>query len=657
MQYYKKSFYILLLIFATGWAAGNAIHPHKEIMPVNNKETMFTNPTESCVEPLTLYDIIKYDFNIEFLIPSEEIQAELKISLGTLAELDTIKLDLVDMVVDSIKMEDSDLSFLHTGEVLYIFLPGSIPELTYLELSVWYHGTPSDGYNRYRNMYMDYVFTTLFWASTARYFFPCVDHPGDRALYEAIATVPSDYTVASNGKLISDSIDVEIDKRIFHWQENHPICTYNICFSISQYHLLVDTLDTLPIYYYVFPDNAANALYDLGRTPELIEFFSSLFGPYPFDKYGINIAPGVGGGMEHQTMVSLDQYLIDGHRTYEYLFGHELSHQWFGDAIGLEDWRDFWLNEGFAVYSEVLMEEYFNGWDDALTYIQRLRWDYRDGEVSEGRFPIYDPEVYLGVTIYRKAPCVMHMLRFVMGDSCFFTTLKEYAIRFKYHTVTTPDFQEICEEFYGSELAWFFDKWIYDKGFPEFDYTFRVQPSAIPETNHLLIITAQVQYDAPLFTLPIEILIELTDSIFYDTLWIEDSVDTNIIPIPFDQEVTNLEIDPNSWLLISSRFVSAIDDVSPLNCHYQLFIFPNPFNSATSIIFYNQKPDRYSVEINNLIGQRITNLFDGFLMPGEHRFTWDFSYNNRTPLPPGQYYCTVRRGGEIFLKKKLILLK
>ncbi|MBN2543606.1 T9SS type A sorting domain-containing protein [bacterium] len=633
--------------------------------PFKDKETMFTNPTESCIEPLTLYDINEYIFHIEFLIPSTVITNELGINLTTLASVDTIKLDFAgdSMFVDSVVCAMGELPFSRVGDVLKIHLLETALPGDHIYLGIYYHGTPSDGYAYRTNRHGNPVYSTLFWASTARYFYPCVDHPKDKAACDIQAVVPSEFTIASNGVLISDLLLPEEDKRIMHWHSDFPICTYNICFSICDYSVVIDSLDTLPIYYYVYPESEANALYDLGRTPEVIDFYSSLFGSYPFRKYGINLAPSVGGGMEHQTMVSLDQLLINGRRTYEWLFMHELCHQWFGDAVGLGDWRDFWLSEGFAVYSEALMTGYFEGPEAEKTYVQSLQGEYTSHEGSEGRFPIYDPEVYLGYTIYSKAPCVLHNLRFVMGDSLFFSAVREYFSRFKYSIVTTPDLQGVCEEYYGSSLSWFFDEWIYDRGYPEFTYSQRCYPSPIPEEQLLKIIITQVQYDAPLFTFPLEIRVSLTSYDFYDTLFIDDSVDTFVIPIPADEEVEIIRIDPNGYMIESSREVSGISEESVLKPEMKLVIYPNPTNTNANINFTNILSGFYQIKIYNLFGEEVNTVFEGYLPSNEHKFTWQGETNlagdayPKSLSPSGIYYCVVKNAGNVIEKERIILIK
>ena len=120
----------------------------------------------------------------------------------------------------------------------------------------------------------------------------------------------------------------------------------------------------MEVKYFIWPEDSIEAVSSFANVIDMIEFFSQAnrYGQYPFinDKYGmVAVYPFQWGGMEHETMTTI-------HRSWV-LYGddsgisHELSHMWWGDMVTCQDWRNIWLNEGFATYSDALYDEHRHG--------------------------------------------------------------------------------------------------------------------------------------------------------------------------------------------------------------------------------------------------------------------------------------------------------
>ena len=432
---------------------------------------------------------------------------------------------------------------------------------------------------------------SLFWPSLAREVFPCIDHPSDRATCTLIMRVPEGLTIAAGGVLI-DSVASALDSGYVDWifRYDNPVCTYNISFAVGNYET-IDTcaLDSLPIRSYAYPSRSIDTRYDFERIPEIITLWDSLFGDYPFPRAGCVVTPlsvwGGGGGMEHQMLPNIGQYLITGSRTYEEVVAHELLHQWFGDCIGIADWRDFWLNEGIAVYSEVLWTEYKLGPSAARNYIASEESGYRSWVATNPDFPMYDPESYLSPIPYNKGACWWHMLRWMVGDSLFFDFLPYYFDRFANKTVVTDSLLQAIEDFTHSDWDWYFDQWVYNEGYPRYLYDHHVRHDSTGWWLDVYLRQRQTSPGCTLFTNPVPLEITTPDSVWEVTIY--PTSRNHYQCFPLDDTISFAWYDRYNILCGTFTYEPTGILETPPTTPKAIAIkaYPNPFNSTVNIGF------------------------------------------------------------------------
>jgi aminopeptidase N len=203
----------------------------------------------------------------------------------------------------------------------------------------------------------------------------------------------------------------------------------------------------------------------LDEQGEMIAFFANLFGPYPFDAYGIVVVEGLGAALETQSFTVFGEPITRG-PAFERILVHELVHQWFGDLVSPATWRDTWLNEGFASYGEWLWTEHRNGREALDEAIAQERERLAAGDFPPPATPPDDQ--LFGIAVYRVGALALHALRLEIGDDAFFSTLRTYLERFAFSTASTADFIAVTEEVAQRRLDDFFDAWLFDPAIPEF---------------------------------------------------------------------------------------------------------------------------------------------------------------------------------------------
>ena len=384
----------------------------------------------------------------------------------------------------------------------------------------------------------------------ARTWWPCKDLPRDKAdSADIVITVPNNLIVASNGTLREET-EISGDRKRFWWHEKYPIATYLISIAIYPYRVYYDeytslTGETMPLNFYVFPENYDRNYSDYAQTKTMIHAFATLYGEYPFveEKYGHAEFLGWASGMEHQTLTSLNG-------SGETLIAHELSHQWWGDMVTCHTFHDIWLNEGFATYSEALWMEWRYGKDRFHNY-QKNRFYYGSGTIY-----VEDPQhdnIFSYNLSYRKASCVLHMLRHVVGDSTFFEILHTYYNdpQRKYGTVTTEQFQQICEDVSGMNLEDFFQQWIYEEGYPYYQYAYNAKPVA-EDKYYFFGLVKQVQNFGPIFKMPVDVTISMAGGDTTFSVWVQNETDTFSVILP--ENPTAVTLDKDDWILCKKRF-------------------------------------------------------------------------------------------------------
>jgi aminopeptidase N len=371
----------------------------------------------------------------------------------------------------------------------------------------------------------------------------------------------------------------------------------------------------------------------------MIQFYSELFGLYPFieEKYGIaEFEPLV--AMENQTCASVGRHLLSRSRVYDWVFAHELSHQWFGDLLTPDGWAEVWLNEGFATYCEALWIEHLNGSSAYTAYL------WRPLLFERFRGALYDPEDLFGITVYWKGAWVLHMLRHVMGDGPFFEALRSYASdeSLRYGNVTTGDFRRICEEHYKGSLSWFFDEWVYGEGKPEYAW-YWVQSGR--ESAPTVELTIRQLQSGRVFEMPVDIRFSLASRDTTLTVW--NSAPVEHYRFVFADSIRSVAVDPDTWILrsVEERELETLT----------LSVVPNPFNATARIAFELGSGGIAEINVYDVTGALVRSLFRGEVPAGYNETEWDGKNDSGSPVSSGVYFVGLETGRDALVRKAVLL--
>jgi aminopeptidase N len=468
--------------------------------------------------------------------------------------------------VDSVIINNQSLSYSHINGVCTATLSSVLAKGSTFTATVFYHGTPKTG-NGFFDLaglnhdtvdeYGVQVTYTLSEPYASSDWWPCKQSLKDKIDSADIwITVPSGLKAGSNGLLKKITLPGAGLLR-YEWHTNYPIDYYLISASVAPYVdysfrvPITGVTDSLLVQNYIYDAPGAMDNYKKGfdSTAQMLQYFSQLYGPYPFykEKYGHCLAP-LHGGMEHQTMTTCGN-------SGSLLVSHELAHQWFGDHVTCATWKDVWLNEGFATYSEYLFLQKIV----SDTAAEKRMWVYHNSLLapkdSNGTIYVDDTtnfyRIFDGRLSYNKAAIVINTLRFVINnDSIFFAILKKYQQQFAFGTATTEGFKQIAEQVSQTGLDRFFDQWIYKEGYPVYSAEWNTLNK---EVFVKLKQTTTNPQSVSLFVTPIEIKFSSPQG---DTIVrINNTLNEQVYKFGTDRQITNISIDPNNKLLNADRGV------------------------------------------------------------------------------------------------------
>jgi len=542
----------------------------------------------------------------------------------------SISFDLSDsLTVDSVFYLNQKITFqrLIPNQIEIVFdatLPFGITD----SVTVFYQGIPQygNGHGSFEQGFHDDY--PIVWTFSQPYgsgdWWPCKNDLSDKIdSLDIFVKTPLPNRVASVGILVDSIPDGNFTT--YHWKHRYPVAACLVGIAVTNYVSFSDFVEIdgkqLEVLNYVYPEELATVQNQAAGVLPVMQLFSELFTPYPFlnEKYG-HAMFGHGGGEQVQTMSFMGGFTHD-------LMAHELAHSWFCNDITTASWHEIWLNEGFATYCNGLsFEHLFEGY-----YWPIWKNNTLNAIISEPGGSVYVDDttlvsrVYNPRLTYHKGAYLVHMLRWVLGDTDFFQGIKDYLNDpdLAYGFATTQNLKDHLEATSGKDLTGFFEDWLYGEGFPTYSLVCKTR-----EDEKLSVIINQTQShpSVDFFEMPVPVRFygsENDTTIVFNSQFSgqEFLVELGFVP-------DSLAIDPELWLVSGENsYTLGMNE----NDAMTFKILPNP---ATDFVFVEFKiPHSFS-------SYQITDLQGTMLLSGQMEAGSDICTIDVSTLQRGVYLFT-----------------
>ncbi len=425
------------------------------------------------------FDVSHYDLDVRYTPDNGRLDGRTTLTARATRSLSAFHLDLRRLDVTHVEVNGLAAAFTRTGDKIKIRPALPLVKGRSFTATITYGGIPRplDGPIVFGSKYgwmktADGVFVACE-PNAASTWFPSSDHPSDKATFDIRIRAPKGLTAISNGRLLATHD--QGTTCLLYTDRTKPMAPYAATATIGKFDVRRGTTrGGIPVYVATDPALPTGKLDFYGITAEATDYWSTLFGPYPFEETGaiVDDMPQAEFSLETQT-----KPVYSAVRD-ESTVVHELAHQWFGDSVSVATWKDIWLNEGFATYAEWLWAEHKGRKTAHQSFLEA--YNQRPAEDPFWKIDIADPQrdTMFSRAVYFRGAMALQMLRERIGDRAFFKLLPLWTKLHRGGNVRTAQFVGLAEAVAHQDLDEVFHTWLSAPGKPKLP-----TPTATPRTT------------------------------------------------------------------------------------------------------------------------------------------------------------------------------
>ncbi|GAA2231078.1 M1 family metallopeptidase [Herbiconiux moechotypicola] len=416
------------------------------------------------------YEVLHYDLDLDYRVSTNRLAAVAVIRARTTMPLSRFSLDFAGLSVVKVTVDGQrPRKIAETTRKLVVTLDTPLAEGAEFTVTVRYRGAPHPVRSPWGEVGWEELSDGVIVAGQpcgAATWYPCDDQPASKATYRITVSCESGYTAVSNGVLTGRT--TRSGRTAWTYEMRQPMSSYLATVQIGRYRTRRLAEHPVPQSVVHPADLERQVAIDFGQVPRMLELFTRLFGPYPFEEYAVVVTDdALEIPLEAQGLAVFGRNHVDGRHGSDRLIAHELAHQWFGNSLTVARWQDIWLHEGFACYAEWLWAEESGGPSaDENAALHRAGVDALPKDIvvaDPGPRAMFDDRVY------KRGALALHAVRKAVGDEAFFDGLRAYAAECEHGLVSPIDFVEIMEQNVGDgvDVGGIVERWVGKRSLPK----------------------------------------------------------------------------------------------------------------------------------------------------------------------------------------------
>ncbi len=406
-------------------------------------------------------DFLKIEAFIGIIQPDKQVSSQYSIQFKALKDIDSVFVDAIGTTIArnftkdfAINTTDKKIWFIgdfKKGEVYTARFDYEVrPKQTlyFFKEQIW-----TQGQGKYTSNWL-----------------PSIDDINDKIEFDLSFDSELFQNVIANGNLIST--ETEWMEKFWYFDMQNPMSSYLVAFVIGDFQKKELTSNSgIPLELYYKPEDSLKFEPTYRYSKEIFDFLETEIGvPFPWQSYKqVPVRDFLYAGMENTTATIFSEaFVVDSigfnDKNYVNVNAHELAHQWFGDLVTETSSEHHWLQEGFATYYALLAEKEIFG--DDYYYWKLYQTAEQLKQLSdEGKGEsLMNPKAG-SLTFYEKGAWALHILRELIGDEAFKTSIKNYLNAHKYGNVTTEDFTSEVKKVSKIDISDWEKNWLQQSAF------------------------------------------------------------------------------------------------------------------------------------------------------------------------------------------------